>query len=172
MIKLIGCLFIILSSSGLGYILGGRFGKRVREIKLLMASFQMLENEIIYSSTPLPEAFESVSKKIGYPVNALFKRTGDYLNQRLYTTAGDAFKKSLGDMEDMLSIAREDMEILVNFGHTLGSSDTKSQEKNFKMLLSQLDIQEGKAHDAQNKNEKMYKNLGFLSGLAIAIIFI
>ncbi|HBM80152.1 MAG TPA: stage III sporulation protein AB, partial [Clostridiaceae bacterium] len=33
-------------------------------------------------------------------------------------------------------------------------------------------IQEGKAHDAQNKNEKMYKNLGFLSGLAIAIIFI
>lgn len=172
MLKFIGCIFIVFSSSGLGYILGTKFSARVREIKLLKMSLQLLETEIVYSNTPLPDAFEIISKKSSIPIKYIFKNMSVKLKNKLYSTVSEAFESSLNETNEKLSLSKEDMEILKVFGCSIGNSDIEGQVKSFKMIIKQLEGQEAKAEESRNKNEKMYKNLGFLTGLALAILLL
>lgn len=172
MVKFIGLAFIVFSSSGLGYILGSRFNMRVRELRLLRAAIQMLETEVVYSNTPLPDAFESIYKRCSSPINELFRTISSNLTKRTFDSVGEAFSKAVEDLKRNLSLSHEDIEILKSFGHSIGNSDIGGQVKSYKMILKQLEIQESKAEEQRSKNEKMYKSLGTLSGLAIAILLL
>lgn len=172
MIRIIGFLFIILSSSGIGYIMGTRFDLRVRELKLLKVALQMLETEIVYSNTPLPLAFESVQRKSTHPISNLFKAVKYNLEKRTFGSVGEAFCQSIDDTRDQMSLSKEDIETLKSFGNSIGNSDIEGQVKSFKMIIKQLDSQEIKAEESKDKNEKMYKSLGFLGGLAIVILLL
>lgn len=170
MIKVIGCIVIVFASSGLGYMLGAKFKTRVKELGLIKITLQMLETEIVYSNTPLPDAFEIIYTKSSAPVNSMFKSMSRLLNEKTHSTVGEAFKCALEEVKDTLCINKEDVELLKSFGNSLGSSDIDGQIKNFKMTIKQIEIQEKKAEESRSKNERMYKNLGILAGLAIAII--
>lgn len=172
MLKFIGCLFIFLACSGLGQIIGSGFYARVREISALRTALQMLETEIVYSQTPLPEAFQSISIRSTGVVRNIFNAAAANLKNRLYSTVGEAFEKAVDSVKDRVSLAKDDFEILKSFGHSLGSSDIDGQVKSFRLVIKQLEQQEIKAHEASIKNGKMYKSLGLLSGLAIAIIIL
>lgn len=172
MIKAIGSILIIFSSSGIGYILGKDFSKRVAQLKLLRMSLQMLETEIEYSNTPLPYAFETIAKKCTSPVREIFKSVSDSLKGNRFNTVGDAFEKALLDCREITCFKKEDMEILKSFSQSIGSSDREGQEKSFRLVIKQLEGQEERAEESRSKNEKMYKSLGLLAGLAIAIILL
>ena len=62
--------------------------------------------------------------------------------------------------------------MLVSFGRMLGVSDCEGQIKNIRLAIEQLKIQEQKAEIDRGKNEVMYKRLGFLGGLALALLLI
>lgn len=172
MIKILGCIVIVLSCSGLGYMAGSRLNMRVRELKLLKVSLQMLETEISYSNTPLPTALDIVAHKSSHPVECIFRSAAYMMKERKFSSAGQVFQAALHECRDKLSMTNEDMEILKSFGYTLGSSDTLNQIKNFNMVIKQIEAQETKAEESRRKNEKMYKSLGFLSGLAITVILL
>ena len=172
MIKIIGCLIIILSSSTLGFLMGSKFNLRVRELKLLKVSLQMLETEIAYSNTPLPEAFDNISKRSKNPIKDIFSNMSINLYKRIYSTVGEAFDVSIEKIKDKTCFSKDDLEVLKSFGNSIGTSDVNGQIKAFKLVLKQLDQQEIKAEEQRCKNEKMYKSLGFLAGVAIALILI
>jgi stage III sporulation protein AB len=172
MIKAIGYIIIIISSSGLGYLLGTRFNMRVRELKMLKMSLQMLETEIVYTNTPLPDAFDNISSKSSYPVKELFKCMSENLKSRKYGSASEAFEMSINENKGRISLNNEDIDILKTFAQSIGNSDVEGQVKSFKMVLKQLDAQELKAEENRAKNEKMYKNLGFLTGVTIVILLL
>lgn len=170
MIKIIGCIVIVLSCSGLGYVMGMKFKSRVRELRCFNVALQMLETEIVYSNTPLPDAFDIIYKKTGSPADGLFKLVGINLNKKNHSTVGETFACSLNEIKSKLSINKEDIDILKSFGNSLGCSDIEGQEKNFKTVTKQLENQEKKAEESRAKNERMYKNIGILAGIAIAIV--
>lgn len=172
MFKLIGSILIILSSSSLGYVIGMKYSMRVREIKLLKISLQMLETEIAYSNTPLPDALKIIYKKSKPPINIIFNKTSINLSKKKYGSVGEAFCKSLDDTRGMYSLTDEDIDILKSFGQSLGNSDVDGQVKSFNLIIKELDGQEIKAEEMRKKNENMYKNLGFLAGVAITILLI
>ncbi|KPU44922.1 stage III sporulation protein SpoAB [Oxobacter pfennigii] len=170
MIKTIGLLLVFISASGVGLILGSQYSSRVRQIKHLKIALQMLETEIVYSNTPLPLAFESVLMRCENPIKKLFTSAVEMLNKRTYSTVGEAFEASLEETKEFFSLKKEDMEILKSFGYSLGNSDVEGQIKSFSVIIKQLDSLEIKAEELRQKNERMYKHLGYLSGLAIVII--
>ncbi|NMB08302.1 MAG: stage III sporulation protein AB, partial [Tissierellia bacterium] len=60
----------------------------------------------------------------------------------------------------------------LSLGRVLGSSDRKDQEKNFSLILKQISFLQNDARLEKEKNEKMFKGLGILIGLAIVIILL
>lgn len=171
MIKIVGMTLVLLSSSMLGYLYSLKFSKRINTLRLLISALNLLITEISYTRVPLSEAFVKVSKLADPKIKTLFLNTAHILENSLGYTASEAWYAALKGISE-LNLNNEDIEILKSFGDGLGNSDIYSQENNYKLTVELLKNQLKNAEKSGEKNEKMYKNLGILLGIAIIIIFV
>ena len=76
MVRLMGSCLIIVSCGMVGIILGRNFTKRRDDLRMMQYGLQLLETEIFYLSTPLPEAMNNVSQQISGHVGEIFFLVG------------------------------------------------------------------------------------------------
>lgn len=169
LIKIIGAAALICATSLIGFSMAADCSKRPRTLRELQALLQMLENEISYLSNLLSEAFYRIYEGSKSEAAVLFKAAAENLESS-GVTADQAWEDAVEDNFSKLSLNKEDKAVLVSFGKMLGNSDLEGQLNNIKLITSQLKLQELKAEEMKRKNEKMYRSLGVLSGLAIAIL--
>ena len=168
-IKLLGAVVLIGATGLIGFSLAADCSKRPRALRELQSLLQMLENEISYLSNLLSEAFSRIYEGSNSDTAILFREAAKSLNTK-GITADVAWEKAVDENCSKLSLNKEDKAILLTFGKMLGNSDLEGQINNIKLISSQLKLQELKAEEMRRKNEKMYRSLGVLSGLAITII--
>ncbi len=169
LIKIIGAAALIGATSLIGFSLAADCSKRPRTLRELQALFQMFENEISYLSNLLYEAFLRIYQNSNLTAAIIFKAAAENLKAG-GVSADKAWENAVNENYLKLSLSREDKEVLVTFGKMLGSSDLEGQLNNIKLVSSQLKLQETKSEEMKRKNEKMYRSLGVLSGLAITVI--
>ncbi|MGE4282241.1 MAG: stage III sporulation protein SpoIIIAB [Clostridia bacterium] len=171
-IKTLGCLLIIGSSISMGFYASNKYAKRPEELRALQSALQMLESEIAFSLNPIPEAFERISVYVPGNIKQIFEQTSYLLKQRTGMTAKEAWKLSVDKAASNMNLQRQDKEILISFGSSLGSSDTESQLKNIHLACSKLSMEEKNAEILREKNEKLCKNLGVLGGILVSLLFL
>jgi len=169
-LKLVGGIMVILSSSMIGFIVASNYKKRPATLRNLQVALSMLESEINYGHYPLPQALKSVSRKCDKEVAELFAHAAQNLSSRKGLTADEAWEKSLKDFFLNSYISENDYEILMAFGKYLGSTDKQDQIKNIRLALNNLRQQELSAHQEKQKNERMWRYLGVLSGIMIVLL--
>ena len=81
-----------------------------------------------------------------------------------------AWKESIENKINFLSLNREDIAIIVKIGETLGKNDVEGETNNLNGLNILLQNQIKKSEYEQNKSEKMYKSIGAIIGIAIVIL--
>ena len=64
-----------------------------------------------------------------------------------------------------MSLNEEDKNVVKNLGKLLGKTDIEGQLSQIDLTLSFLDGQIEKAEKEKEKNEKLYKTLGVMTGL-------
>ncbi|PYG86810.1 stage III sporulation protein AB [Ruminiclostridium sufflavum DSM 19573] len=170
-IKILGAVILIGATSFIGFFLASECSKRPRALRELQSLLQMLENEISYLSNILAEAFNRIYENTDFDTAVLFGEAARHLGSD-GCTADFAWETAVEENYGRLSLNGEDRNILLSFGKMLGNSDLEGQLNNIRMISSQLKVQEIKAEEIKKKNEKMYRSLGVLSGLAIAIILL
>ncbi|HHV28596.1 stage III sporulation protein SpoIIIAB [Acetivibrio mesophilus] len=170
LLKIIGSLIVLVSSTLLGYMYSRRCSKRPGELRTLQGFLQIFENEISFMSNVLKDAFLKIYMYDDSGVSAFFKGTVDALENEAGLNASEAWTKAVKENIKNTSLNSEDEEIIISFGKMLGSSDVEGQIKNIRLTINQLKLQEQKAEELRIKNEAMYRNLGILGGLAIIII--
>lgn len=170
-LKVLGSIIVLLSSSFLGYILSRDCSKRPQQLRSLQNLLQMFENQISYSSDVLAEVFERISRA-GGETGILFRTTVDLLKDGSAANASEAWEKAVRKCIGRTALKRDDEQILLSFGKSLGNTDLEGQIKNIRLSLGQLALQVEKAEENRKKNESMYKSLGVLGGLALVIILI
>ena len=79
--------------------------------------------------------------------------------------------------EDMLkkyskTLSCEDVQILLGFGKSIGTSDVSGELSNIDMYINLLQAQINEAQNIIETKSNIYKTLGLSLGLAIAIILI
>ena len=91
-------------------------------------------------------------------------------NQITYNQAQEVWTNCIQEAD--ISIKQEDKDILKRLGKLLGQTDVEGQVSEIEVIQSFLDIQIEKAEEEKKKNQKMYKTLGVVMGLAFVIILI
>lgn len=170
MLKIIGSIIVLISCSLTGYKYSLKYSRRPQELRVLQGLFQLFENEIGFMSSVLKDAFLKIYTCTESKSAIFFKACVEELDKEEGLNAREAWVKGVEKNIKNTSLDNEDKEILISFGKMLGSSDLDGQIKNIRLTIKKLELQEDKAEELRRRNEKMYKHLGVLCGLAIVII--
>ncbi|MDA7026989.1 stage III sporulation protein SpoIIIAB [Bacillus sp. CLL-7-23] len=169
MLKLLGAAFILVTVTWMGFEMAKPFSERPKQIRQLLAALQSLEAEIMYGHTPLCLASKHVANQLAKPISSLFVDFAEKLEEGR-ATAGSAWEDSLQKVWPETALKKKEIDILKQFGETLGKHDLISQQKHIKLAITHLETEEAEANLAQAKNEKMVKSLGFLAGLLLILL--
>ncbi|WP_169832945.1 stage III sporulation protein SpoIIIAB [Geosporobacter ferrireducens] len=172
LVKVLFSLFILFSTSLIGYIYAFRYNHRVQQLRHILHGLQLLETEVLYSSNSLPEAMKRVGERSHSSIANIFLDTAECLFSRKGISLEDAWGRAVEGLGAYSSLQKIDQEVLIDFGKLLGTSDKENQKKNFHIVTLELQKQQKIAEEERSKNEKMCKSLGILAGLAIVIVFI
>ncbi|MGN1400369.1 MAG: stage III sporulation protein SpoIIIAB [Bacillus sp. (in: firmicutes)] len=171
MIKLIGAAVILLATTWAGFEYARRLSERPRHLRLFRNSFQVLEAEIMYGHVPLQEAAWKLSKQIPGHVGVFW---GDFARGLMGkdATVKSAWESSLKTLQGEAGFREAELEVLSQFGETLGRHDRHQQQKQILLTTTHLEREEEDALQTKQKYEKMAKSLGFLSGLLLIVLLI
>ena len=123
----------------------------------------------MFGHTPLHEASRRIAGQIGPPVGKIFSQfSKNILSGDI--TAKKAWRDSLHAVWNQTYLTKSELEILLQFGETLGMHDRIQQQKQIQLALVHLEREEAEAREKQTAYGKMIRNLGFLSGLLIIIL--
>lgn len=172
MIKTLGLLLIVGSSTVIGFIYGDGMRKRVRELKELQRGIYILKNEINFMHSLLPEALIKVSEKCTGSINKIFRTTSDILLKNEEVDVFRSFKKSIEINNKILSLTNEDLNIFLDLCKSLGEMDVEGHNDMFNLVSENLNKAINEAESNLEKNIKMYRFLGFSFGAMVAIILI
>lgn len=171
-LKFIVGLILLFSSGSIGYLIALRYGLRVKQIDYFISSMNSLENDILYYSTPLPIAMKRVASRSHKSIAWIFEETWRQLSCRDGYGIDETWKNVINKNKDILSLTKDDIEIIIDFAKELGLGNKESQQKHFEYTKVLLAEQKSKAVKDKEKNGKMFNRLGVLLGLAIVIILI
>lgn len=169
MIKLIGGLLIITASGLAGWKKAGLYSGRPRELQQLITALQLLETEITYVATPLPEALARAAEQMGAPAAALFGRIAGELASGSGKPARAAWSEALQWYYPRSSLDESDLSIIRGLGNSIGISDREDQGKHLRLAAEQLKAALAAAQESARKNVKMWNYVGLLGGLVIVL---
>ncbi|MCL4516362.1 MAG: stage III sporulation protein SpoIIIAB [Firmicutes bacterium] len=174
-LKLAGSLMVILATSLLGHEIATAYARRPQQLRLLRTALQMLETEVAYARSLLPEALGMVAARLGgreagsEPVAKLFRYCRDELRRGEGLTGGEAWIRAVEKVFAQSALKPRDREILLAFGAYLGASDKEDQIKHLRLAQTQLAQEEAAAWEERRKNSRLYHYLGVSAGLIVVL---
>ncbi|MCL6639311.1 MAG: stage III sporulation protein AB [Firmicutes bacterium] len=172
MLKVIGAALLILACGSLGLGRAAAYRRRPAELRAIRSALTMLETEIVYGATALPEAFARVSRRCDRAVAPLFQAAAEELEAMSGLTAAEAWDRALRFYYPATSLAPQDLAPLRDLGASLGVSDREDQRRHLRLAVEQLGAGGAAAELEAAKNEKIWSYMGFLGGLMIVLLLI
>jgi stage III sporulation protein AB len=171
MIKIMGAALVIACTGYAGMARARKYALRPRELRSLQSALQILETEIIYGATPLPEAMEQVAARTERSIAFLFKQAGKELLSKTGCTVKEAWDRALEKFAARTILEDSDLRILRQLGNSLGMSDRQDQEKHLHLAMEQLRLEAASASEKAKTHVKLWNYLGFLTGLLLVTVF-
>ena len=164
-IKYLTLILIFIISISIGFLISKKYKNRVKTLQDMRNALNIFETKIKFTYASIPETFEEISNQIDGEVGNIFKNSTILMDK---VSAGEAWDISINNVES--SMNEEDKNILKNLSKLLGKTDIEGQISEIRLVSNFLDKQIKIAEKEKIKNEKMYKTLGGIIGLALVII--
>lgn len=172
MLKLLAILMLFSISTYIGFYIGEMYKKRSLNLNEMQKAITMLNTEVVFANTPLPEALSNISEKIDKPLSEMFSSIANKLKQGEVLSVYESYSCSYERLKDYIHFNNSDLNIIEDFFKSLGESGLFGQEKMFTMTLENLRMNYLEAEREAKSNIKMYRTLGLCTGTILAIIFI
>lgn len=166
-VKILIYTFIFLLCSLIGMLLSKKYVNRVNELKEFKNALNIFKTKIKYTYEPLPDIFGDISSNTNTNISNVFRIAKSKMAK---LSAQDAWNIAL-ELDD-LNINSEDKNVLTNLGNLLGKTDIAGQLNQIELTSDFLEVQIQKAEKERSRNEKLYKTLGMVIGLAIVIMLL
>lgn len=160
-------LLIFLSSTYIGRMISFKYKNRVNDLKEFKSALNIVNTKIRYTYEPIGEICTQISKMNNSNIGKLFNEVKKLLNSYSVTEAWNIAIDTYGN-----NFSKDDKNIIKSLGKMLGKTDASGQQSQILELQEFLNIQIEKAETDRNKNEKLYKSLGMVIGIAIIIILV
>lgn len=165
-----GALFMIIGCGSLGLYSAARIRKRPVELRECLTALTLLDTEIFWGNTPLPEAFAILRDRTDGAWSGFFAE----LSERLHKGEGayGAWNETIEQQKKNFCLKTEDWQVIKDAGKGLGRSDRQEQHKQIELVKQQVSLVKEHAAQWSEKQAKMWSYLGFLGGAAVVLFLI
>lgn len=166
-IKFILLVVVFLTTTYIGISLSNKYKDRVIDLKEMQLALNMLETKIKFTYSPLPEIFTEISEQVNSSISNIFKIADSKMKNM---NAGEAWQQAIKESNTNLNY--EDINTLRGLSKLLGKTDVEGQVSQIEIVRNFIETQIKQAEIECQKNRKLYKTLGIVTGLGIVIILI
>ena len=138
--------------------------ERVYELQKFLNGIILFKNKVEFTYEPINYIFSDIS-------NVIYEN-GENIFKEIKNNNDDINISWIKSVERIKNINNEDKEIIKMFGKLLGKTDIKGQLSQIELTQKLIEKQIEKAEFEKNKNSKLYKTIGIISGIAICIILV
>jgi stage III sporulation protein AB len=172
LVKLLGSALVLGATSAVGWQVAGTYVRRPTQLRDLQTALAVLQTEIEYGATPLPEALGAAALAAGGGVAPLFSGTAERLLRGEGQTAGDAMRQAVSELQGATALAPQDLAVLLALASVLGATGRADQVRHLHLARERLSGEEARARDERQRYERVAKYLGVLSGAALVLILL
>lgn len=169
MLRLIGAALVTLGFAAVGWQAAARLRERAAAISSLLGALELLESEIRYRLTPVPELMKLLAQRAAPPARALFEACRDRLAERREEGFDAVWAESLSALP---LLRRPERETLLELGAVLGRYDVEGQERAIAYARRRLERFLRQAEEEQRSRGRVYGALGVAAGLCAVIILL
>lgn len=170
LLKWIGCILIVATTTGAGIFLSDRFSQRVNELRLSIDLVDRMKSHLQYRNTPTKQMIRELAE---YPV---FEKLQFLPKCRKRLESGERFpeawRAAITETSARQHFTKEDKTVLLSLGDIIGSAQTGSQISSIELTKALLESNCREAVEEKQKQGKLYRNLGVLSGIAVSILIL
>lgn len=172
LIKLIGCVFVIGTTSAIGFGKGMEYKRHVDELDRLKRVIWHLKGEINYTRNSLQEICQQVAKRVENPYENWLLSLAEQIEEKGHSNLGKLWENAaLAYLKDT-DLKKEDVEELASLGYQLGYFDVTRQEETLKWYAARLEEKRNALADKLEERRKLCSTLGVMSGIFLAILLI
>jgi stage III sporulation protein AB len=169
LLRIAGALAVVLGCGGLGFYFSAKEGFRIHELQALKKALLILSSEIEYMRAPLHIACANIAKRTEGTVGALFLQFSQLLAAGEGETAYQHWTAAMESAKDKTFMAAEDLAVADGFGKTLGYLDKHMQQNAIDFTVGYIDEKVVALQMQAHKSKRMYRSLGIIGGLLIAV---
>jgi len=168
--SLVGAVAIIAGCTAMGFYFAAKEGFRLRDLQEFKKALMILSSEIEHMRTPLPLACANIAKRTAKHISELFRDFSGLLEASAGETAYQLWTQALERQKPHLYLSDEDLDIVEGFGKTLGYLDKEMQQSAIDYAVTYIDDKAAGLISQADKNKRMYRSLGVIGGLLLAIV--
>lgn len=165
-IKYLDLSLIIVITTYIGFFKSKKFSNRVKNLKDFKSSLNVFRSKIEFTYEPIKDIFLEISKVVYQDNENIFKSFCESQEKDVSVAWNEAVQNS------KLDLKQDDKDVFILLGKMLGKTDKTGQISQIDLVDNFLDKQISDSEEEKRKNEKLYKTLGVISGLVIAIILV
>ncbi|MCL2603683.1 MAG: stage III sporulation protein AB [Defluviitaleaceae bacterium] len=170
LMRLAGAAAVVCGAAALGFYYAAQEAQRALDLLEFKKALMVLSSEIEYMRTPLPVAAVNIGKRAERWVGPMFTRFGELLALSEGETAYQVWMKVITEVKDGTHLAQEDWKVVEGFGKTLGYLDRQMQQNAIRYAVDYIDEKAAGLQQQADKNRKMYRSLGIIGGLLLAVV--
>jgi len=173
MILKISGMALVLAATVLAGLYYGSFETyRSNDLQELKKALAILKSEIVFSMTPLPEAFANIGARIRKPVADIFFEFAKRLADNRRAPIEEIWQGCIASHASKTYLNKEDISALISFGRTLGYLDRDMQASGIMITIGYIDTAVAALSTTRAKNQKLFASLGVFAGLVTVIILL
>ena len=172
MLKITGAALVIFACGALGYGKSAGISARLSLLREIEKMLLLLMGEITYRKEALPEAMLRVSGKVQEPLDSFLKDTAKMAQKYQGERFACIFRENAEKYLKNSNLAQKDFEEFVQLGEYLGYLDADMQKNTSQRYLQQLKTEIDTLAGEMPVKKKLYRSLGMLSGIFLAILLL
>ncbi len=170
LIKLIGCVLVIISTTGMGLFFSGELKSRLEDLKELKKIIILLRGDIRYARTPLPEAIGSIGRRHEGSYKTFLENVSLSLHELSGQTFAQVWKRAVEEDLQETSLVKKDKLDLIQFGENIGYLDKDMQMNTLDLYITQLEAEIIELTGNLKEKTYLYNTLGLMAGIFISIV--
>ena len=169
--KIVGCILVIIISMLIGRTMAGSYIYRVKSIQTFITALSLLRSKIAFGQEVLEISFLDISVACENRVGKLFRDVAEEL-KNTNIPVSEIWRDKIEESFVNLDLNFEDERILLDFGYSLGKGSIDEEIRNINLACERLKTQLESATIDRDKYAKLYRVIGGIGGMALAIILI